>query len=368
MSSPVPLPVDVQPIDSRPSAPAQLRTLSFARGLWRIAAADASAGNRGGADARWQRLRRDDRRDRRGARQRRARVLHCDSDSVGERFADALIAAAARGVRVRLIADWVGSRDDRRARTGEALREGGVDVRIFNLPGFRAVARPRAARPSQAARGRRARWRSPAASGSREAWSGGREAAAARAPWRDTAVRIAVPRRVDMVARVRVHVAARELRGAPRWRAATLVRRARNSDTRARGHRRAPWSASSRASRGACASRARCRSSPSSAREVHLDRERVLLSVERGDRGAVRRRADGVDVRVLVPSKYDHPVGAHAHAPRVPAAAAQRRAHLGVERHDDAREDERRSTAAGSAWAPPTSTRSASRSTTSSTR
>jgi cardiolipin synthase len=111
---------------------------SFARGLWRIAAADVSSGNR-------------------------VRLLHdgpetfdemlelihnakhsvalesyiLRSDEVGARFSDALTSAAARGVRVRVISDWIGTRGTTR-RFLNTMRKRGVDVRIFNPPGFRA--------------------------------------------------------------------------------------------------------------------------------------------------------------------------------------------------------------------------------------
>jgi len=58
-------------------------------------------------------------------------------DSVGQRFADSLIAAARRGVRVRVIADWIGSRETRRG-FWNSMRDAGVEVRIFNPPGFHA--------------------------------------------------------------------------------------------------------------------------------------------------------------------------------------------------------------------------------------
>jgi len=58
------------------------------------------------------------------------------SDSVGKRFAHALTRAAARGVRVRLLADWVGMRGIGRAYLRD-LRTGGVEIRIFNPPGLR---------------------------------------------------------------------------------------------------------------------------------------------------------------------------------------------------------------------------------------
>src|SRR6185503_18707834 len=111
---------------------------SFARGLWRIAAADVSSGNR-------------------------VRLLHDGpetfdelisligaakhsvslesyifrSDQVGARFSEALISAAVRGVKVRVITDWIGSRGISH-RFVSNLRRAGVDFRVFNPPGFRA--------------------------------------------------------------------------------------------------------------------------------------------------------------------------------------------------------------------------------------
>jgi cardiolipin synthase len=53
-------------------------------------------------------------------------------DRVGNRFADALAAAARRGVRVRLLQDWLGARGEAGRRFFERLREAGVEVRWFN--------------------------------------------------------------------------------------------------------------------------------------------------------------------------------------------------------------------------------------------
>ena len=110
---------------------------SFARGLWRIAAADVSSGNR-------VRLLRD------GPATFDAMISLIDSardtvclesyilrsDEVGERFAVALIGAAARGVRVRLLCDWVGMRGIARNFIPR-LRAANVDVRVFSPIGFR---------------------------------------------------------------------------------------------------------------------------------------------------------------------------------------------------------------------------------------
>jgi cardiolipin synthase len=55
------------------------------------------------------------------------------SDAVGERFAPVLIDAARRGVRTRVIFDWIGSRTTTH-RFVRRLRSGGVEVGIFNRP------------------------------------------------------------------------------------------------------------------------------------------------------------------------------------------------------------------------------------------
>jgi cardiolipin synthase len=58
------------------------------------------------------------------------------SDDVGQRFAPELISAARRGVRTRVLWDWIGSRTTSPAFL-RMLRDAGVAVRIFNLPSLR---------------------------------------------------------------------------------------------------------------------------------------------------------------------------------------------------------------------------------------
>jgi cardiolipin synthase A/B len=111
---------------------------AFARGLWRIAAADVSSGNK-------VELLHD------GPRTFDVMIADIDaavesvslesyilrSDEIGHRFADALVRAVARGVNVRLLTDWIGMRGIRKSFiTG--LRKSGVDLRVFNPPGLRA--------------------------------------------------------------------------------------------------------------------------------------------------------------------------------------------------------------------------------------
>ena len=110
---------------------------SFARGLWRIAAADVSSDNH-------VTLLRD------GPATFEAMLSLITSaqstvalesyifrsDEVGERFAAALAAAAARGVNVRLIRDWIGGRGTSRKFLRQ-LQQSGVEIAVFNPIGLR---------------------------------------------------------------------------------------------------------------------------------------------------------------------------------------------------------------------------------------
>lgn len=59
-------------------------------------------------------------------------IIH--EDNAGERFADALIAKAREGVRVRLIYDWMGGFGKTSRRFWNRLRAGGIEVRCYNPP------------------------------------------------------------------------------------------------------------------------------------------------------------------------------------------------------------------------------------------
>lgn len=110
---------------------------SFARGLWRIAAADVSSGNRVN-------LLRD------GPATFDAMIGLIDgaaesvalesyifrSDEVGQRFSEALIRAAQRGVSVRLLRDWIGGRGTKE-KFLRHMRRAGVEIAVFNPVGFR---------------------------------------------------------------------------------------------------------------------------------------------------------------------------------------------------------------------------------------
>ena len=148
MSQPLkPAPLDVESPAAAPiPAPASLVERrrepaggpAFARGLWRIAAADVSSGNDvallhdGPAtfDAMCEAIG--------GARHTIVLEAYIfRSDDVGHRIGAALIAAAERGVKIRLLTDWIGMRGIKSSFLA-TLRKAGVEHRVFSRPGFRA--------------------------------------------------------------------------------------------------------------------------------------------------------------------------------------------------------------------------------------
>lgn len=181
-------------VHDKPKVP-EVRGPSFARGLWRIASADVSSGNKirllhDGPDTFDEMI----------------ELIHkattsvalesyiMRSDEVGDRFAAALIAAAKRGVDVRVITDWVGARGTTRQFFAH-LRIHGVDIRVFNPVGFRAWLGllPRDHRKLLVLDG------SIGVTGGigigRE-WL--RSSRSKRATWRDSAIRIDGPAAIDM--------------------------------------------------------------------------------------------------------------------------------------------------------------------------
>ncbi|HLB09707.1 MAG TPA: phospholipase D-like domain-containing protein [Gemmatimonadaceae bacterium] len=275
----------------------------FARGLWRIAAADASSGNE-------VELMRDGTRIF-GAmlevieRARETVVLESYmivDDSVGERFSFALRAASARGVKVRVIADWAGSRETSRA-FWRTLREGGVDVRIFNRFGFHRWLGilPRDHRKVLVADEQVC---VTGGIGLAEVWSGFVKRKK-RAPWRDTAVLIRGPAAVDMARAFETmwkRANFEERRAARRH----VVRRARNTDTTPEKSVGAvvgiiegePWRLR--------VARALQIQSVSAEKAIWIASAYFYPSSAEIE-ALCGAALDGVDVRVLVPSKYDHP-------------------------------------------------------------
>lgn len=59
-------------------------------------------------------------------------IIH--GDATGQSFADALIAKAKQGVRIRVLYDWLGAVNATPRRFWRRLREAGIEVRTFNPP------------------------------------------------------------------------------------------------------------------------------------------------------------------------------------------------------------------------------------------
>lgn len=122
-------------VQHKPTVP-EVRGPSFARGLWRIASADVSSGNKirllhDGPDTFDEMIELIGKATQSVALE--SYIMR--SDEVGERFSSALIAAAKRGVDVRAITDWIGARGTS-SQFFSHLRVHGVDIRVFNPPGF----------------------------------------------------------------------------------------------------------------------------------------------------------------------------------------------------------------------------------------
>jgi cardiolipin synthase len=127
------------PLTVSASRPASLGATgpSFARALWRIAAARVTSGNS-------VRLLVDGPETfaamHASIAAARSSVdfeqYYYGADNVGRSFTDALCAAARRGVKVRVLVDWVGARRDAIAQLREVEKAGG-ELRVFNPPGFR---------------------------------------------------------------------------------------------------------------------------------------------------------------------------------------------------------------------------------------
>jgi cardiolipin synthase len=224
------------------------------------------------------------------------------SDAVGARFADALTRAAKRGVRTQLIADWFGMRGIKSSYIRD-LRRGGVNVRVFSPPGFRPWfgGFPRDHRKLLVADSEAG---ITGGIGIGDEWQGG-ILRKRRLAWRDTCVRIAGPAANDLMAAF-----------GRMWLRA--------------GGERPPRSERklTRASRGADLDPAKC--APSVVGVVEGDPGRVRVGRALHLQAAAAQRSiwvasayfvpsfaeveslngaarDGVDVRLLVPAKYDHP-------------------------------------------------------------
>jgi cardiolipin synthase A/B len=296
-SAAVPPSVERRLADSQPGTP------SFARGLWRIAAADVSSGNRVTLL-------------RNGPATFEAMLALIDgaersvslegyifrSDEVGQQFSDALIAAAMRGVKVRLLVDWIG-RMGTRYSFFNTMRAAGVDVRIFNPPGFRRWLGlvPRDHRKLLVVDDRAG---VTGGIGIGREWKTG-VLTRRRAPWRDTGVLIEGAAANDMVQayeRMWRRAMGKERRGSHRH----LTRPARSTHLDPSVHPPALVGIIEGEPGRFRVSRALQIQAVSAERSIWIASAYFTPSSSEIEAltGAAR---DGVDVRVLVPSRYDHP-------------------------------------------------------------
>jgi cardiolipin synthase len=286
-------------VDSLPVAPGP----SFARGLWRIAAADVSSGNR-------VRLLRD------GPATFEAMLELIDdarksialesyifrSDEVGHRFGDALAKATERGVNVRLLLDWIGARGTSRAFLRQ-LERAGIDIQVYNRPGFRPWL-------GVVPRDHRKLLVVDESIGITGGVGIGREWTTGilrrqRSRWRDTAVLIDGPAARDMVAAFENmwrRTVGRERRGSHRF----LRRAARGSHLDPAMHTAALVGIVEGEPLRLRVSRALQIQAISAERSIWIATAYFAPSPSEVEalNGAAR---DGVDVRILVPSRNDHP-------------------------------------------------------------
>ena len=276
---------------------------SFARGLWRIAAADASSGNRvtllrDGPATFAAMLSLID-----GARE----AVNLEGyifrdDEVGQQFARTLVAAVQRNVPVRLLVDWIGRMGTPRAFFAE-LRRRGVDVRMFNPPGFRRWLGlvPRDHRKLLVVDGRAG---VTGGIGIGQEWKTG-VLKQRRAPWRDTAVMIEGDAASDMTQafdRMWRRALGAERRGSHRH----LTRPARSTHLDPSVHPPALVGIIEGEPGRFRVSRALQIQAVSAERSIWIASAYFSPSPSEVEAltGAAR---DGVDVRILVPSRYDHP-------------------------------------------------------------
>lgn len=280
-----------------------LPSSSFALGLWRIAAADVSSGNRVALL-------------RNGPETFDAMVDLIDgatrcialesyifrSDEVGLRVADALARAAGRGVSVRVLCDWVGSRGTTRSFF-RRLKASGVQLAIFNPLGFHRWFGlvPRDHRKMLVVDGR------VGITGGlnigRE-WTHGVRRRRASC-WRDTAVKIDGSAAIDMdhaFDRMWRRTLGLERRGSHRF----LRRRARGAHIDPSTHAPALVGIVEGEPLRLRISRALQIQAISARRSIWIATAYFTPSPSEVEalNGAAR---DGVDVRILVPSRNDHP-------------------------------------------------------------
>ncbi len=276
---------------------------SFARALWRIGAADVSPDNQvtlfGDGDATFDAMIALIE----GAKESVALESYIlQDDSVGRRFAAALTAAAVAGARVRVLGDWVGMRGTS-SRFRRNLRGQGVEVRVFNPPGFRAWLGlvPRDHRKLLVVDGKAG---VTGGIGIGEQWQHGL-ILKRRSPWRDRCVRITGPAAADME-RAFEHMWHRAEGHRPAREERRLRRRPRNAHLDPATATPSLVGIVEGEPGRMRVARALHLQAAAAERSIWLASAYFVPSFAEVDAlsGAAR---DGVDVRLLVPGRNDHP-------------------------------------------------------------
>lgn len=290
--------------ESRLPSPAITRCSSalFTRGLWRTAMAAASDGNavsllRDGPETFDAMIAAIDAAQHRVSLETYLMV----SDKTGQRFGDAFVRAARRGVQVRVMADWVGSRGVTR-QFWRSLRDERVETRIFNPPGLHRWLGviPRDHCKVFVVDGRVA---ITGGIGIADLWRG-TVRRSRRAAWRDTGVRMEGPAALDMTSAFDSmwrRAAGEEPRY--KWRA---IRNARGSAVDPENANGAvvgiiegePWRMRLARTYNLLATAAQRSFWLASAYFFPSDAQMESLAIA---------AMDGVDVRILVPGASDHP-------------------------------------------------------------
>lgn len=224
------------------------------------------------------------------------------SDEVGEQMADALVRAAERGVAVRLLVDWVGTRGTSR-KLFTRLRRSGIEVAVFSALGFRRWLGliPRDHRKLLVVDGRVG---ITGGFGVGREWTTGVQKTH-RSRWRDTAVRIEGEAAGDMAHafdRMWSRTTGKERRGSHRF----LRRPARGAHLDPSTDRPALVGIVEGEPLRLRISRALQIQAISARRSIWIATAYFTPSPSEVEalNGAAR---DGVDVRILVPSRNDHP-------------------------------------------------------------
>jgi len=273
---------------------------SFSRALWRIASADVSSGNR-------VTILRD------GPGTFEAMLAMIESaretvefegyiyrrDEIGHRFAKAFVDAAARGVRVRVLMDWLG-RLPTPASFFRRLQRENLDVRLFSPPGFRAWLGllPRDHRKVLVVDGRSG---VTGGIGIGLEWNYGM-IRRRKSPWRDTAVRIDGDAAGDLLQAFERMWARSHGRAGPRPR---VMRAPRGSFLNTRFHPGSLVGIIEGEPGKLRVSRALQIQAVAAEKSIWIASAYFMPSPSEIEAlsGAAR---DGVDVRVLVPSRFDH--------------------------------------------------------------